>query len=112
MIRTQMDRQRDQEEGMTRKEIMALMKQIHDALDGTKTDRVAEILRDQFEAIIELERIRTKDAMTLLMGPWMLNALARQHHYSTAREALQGFYNWLRNEENEAQLMRYRHQKY
>ena len=112
MIRSAMDRQRESEEGMTRKEIDAMIDTVTKAAQGELSGRVAEVLRDQLGAICEAEKITCETALRLLKGPWLLNALARSHHYSTPREALQGFYNWLRNEENEAILLQYRLYKY
>lgn len=97
---------------MTRSELLALIENIGASMRGDLEGRVAEVLRDQFAAICTAEKVRESDAFDLLLGPWLNNALARQHFYRSSRELLQGFYNWLRNEENEGRLGPYRRSKY
>lgn len=111
-MKTLLEKQQEEELGMTRAELLVFLELIAEAVKCENMTRVHDVLRDQFYAICEQENIKEKAALNLLFGPWMLNALARAHFYRSGREVLQGFYNWLRNEENEADLLRYRHRKY
>jgi len=112
MILDTRQRQALEEAGMTRAEMESQQLIILQAIKNETSGRVTEVLQDQYNAICESERLAVADALRLFQGKFLLNALARCHFYRSPREMLQGFYNWIRNEENQAQVDSKRHNKY